>query len=978
MSLSIHLFGHLRLFQEGQPLKFNTLPKSRQLLAYLLLHSETAVSREHLAYLLWNDVSESEARTNLRRHLHDLRRALPTGHDWIVSNAQTLQWNPHLPFWLDVVQFSKLAEDPQRLVEAIMLYTGDLLPDLYDDWLIPHREQLHTCYLHTINQLIQREKQRGDLSQAMLYARQLLNLDPLREDVLRDLMQMRHTSGDRAGAMQLYHQFYERLQEELGVEPMPDTTAVYQSILTNSQNSPTYPEPPPTPRHNLPASPTSFIGRHHELTHVTHLLSHPQTAVRLLTITGPGGSGKTRLALEAATHLAAQKPTPFLDGIYFIRLDNLTNPDQLIPATMQALNLPITSQQNPADALQHHLSQHHLLLILDNFEHLLPAACLISQWLAAAPHLTILVTSQVCLHLYGEHELSLDPLPLPDRQQPLTLETILDSPAIALFVARAQAVRPDFALTDDNKTAVADICTNLDGMPLAIELAAARSKYFSPAAMCVQLQQRFQFLTTHTRDLSARQQTLRATIDWSYHLLSPEEQAVFQALAIFVGVFPWSAAETVSATAVPPTTTFYDIISALIDRNIVRQTPTDTLPTFRLLSTLREYGLEKLEQSSIASHIHQQHALTYLEIARHAQTLPESKMLNELENAHDNLRAALTWAVHSQNPQLGLQICATLTSFWENRGHIAEGRRWLDQFLTLATDLPTELHAEALFAIGYLAYRHADFVPAQAHFAHSLHLWQTLPQPTRQLARAQHYMGLILRRTPQPEAALPYYKQSLATYWAIGDPNGAAAVLNSLGSVAYNDGDLAQARTIFAECLVLERSIGNPHSLSRALNNLGVVAYALADFAASQACHTEALALRRLVGNKPGIAQSLNNLGRVLLRQQDNSAATQLLAEGAELYLELGMKIGVMETIECLAMLAAYENRPQLTAQLGATAVRLHKEVGAPMDPLYEPEMAAAMALAQAQLPSPMWQLAWQEGALWDMATAVAQAITHR
>lgn len=305
--LHIHLFGYLRLLVDGEPYRFRGLPKTTSLLAYLLLNRDTAVSREHLAFLLWDDVAEDEARANLRRHLHDLTKQLPPGEDWLLRDMKTVQWNSAAPTWLDIAEFESLCRQKDRLTEAIAIYTGDPLQNSYEDWLITERERYKSLFLTTLSGLMAREWERGDLYQSMIYARQLLNQDPLREDVLRDYMQLRHASGDRAGALQLYQQFKERLEEELGVEPMPETAELYEQLSTSQSavvlpkshplQPPTAP-PPSAPPHNLPTRITSFVGREEELAQVCHLIGSPGSQVRLLTITGPGGTGKTRLAVE--------------------------------------------------------------------------------------------------------------------------------------------------------------------------------------------------------------------------------------------------------------------------------------------------------------------------------------------------------------------------------------------------------------------------------------------------------------------------------------------------------------------------------------------------------------------------------------------------------------------------------------------------------------------------------------------------------
>lgn len=480
--LHIHLFGHLRLFMDGRPQKFSALPKTIPLLAYLLLYRHNHIPRDTLAYTLWPDVPESEARANLRRHLHELRRNLPPTSDdlpWIIAETQKIQWNPLAPAWVDVTEFQQLSRQTEHLAEAAALYTGDLLQNIYEEWLEPERERLRGLYLQTLEQLIERSHQRQDLAQAMNYCQQVVHHDPWRENIIREMMRLRLEGGDRAGALQEYQRFKQRLQDELGVPPMPETRALYQQMVENRIKTPERPRqpeplaaatPPPAPvrpPQNLPAPLMACVGRETEIATLAHLLSSAQ-AVRLITLTGPGGIGKTRLALETAHHLWQKHADVFADGVFFVPLANVHDVNLIAPAIAEVTGLKLSSQIPAWEQVKNHLQNKQILLWLDNFEQLLPAAPYLTELLRAAASLRFLVTSQAVLRVYGEQEFAVLPLAVPLPETESSQNNQQQSPAVTLFATVARTTNPSFTLTSENINAVAQICTRLDGLPLAI------------------------------------------------------------------------------------------------------------------------------------------------------------------------------------------------------------------------------------------------------------------------------------------------------------------------------------------------------------------------------------------------------------------------------------------------------------------------------------------------------------------------------
>lgn len=960
--LQIHLFGHLRLLVDGQPYRFHTLPKTPLLLAYLLLHRNTAVPRDHLAYLLWDDVPESEARANLRRHLHDLRRALPATADWVFSDAKSVQWQPTAPTWLDVAEFERLSQDTGRLAEAITLYTGDLLQELYDDWLIPHREQLRALYFTAVTRLMERERSRGDLPQAMIYARQLLQHDPLREDVVRSLILMRHESGDRAGAMQVYHQFAARLDEELGVTPMPETAAIYEAIAANTPLPLPFPPSPPhpvaiaaptpahpissPPSHNLPARLTSFVGRQQEMSQVCRLLNG---STRLLTITGPGGSGKTRLALEAARWLWQNQPDVFPQGVFFVGLAAITNPDFVVTAVAETIGIRENPGQPGLPGLINQMRSQQLLLVLDNFEHLLPAAAAVNDLLTAVPGLHLLVTSQTPLHLYGEQEFPLAPLPLPDRAQLPPPAEMLQFAAIALFVERLQAVRPDFELTTENAPTIAEICHYLDGIPLALELAAARGKLFTPAAMLTQLSQRLRFLSSQASNLPNRHRTLRAAIDWSYNLLTPLEQQLFANLALFATSFTAEAAAAICPDLSSEPTAVLESLYSLVDKSILRVLPEDDPdgPRFRMLQTLREYGLEKLSHSPTATATHHTYAVYYTALAQQAETElrygDQAGALRCLRREDPNIMAALEWLVANvddpENGRLAARLVSAQERYWSLQGRFSEASLWFGRVLPLASLLPPDEQIKLYNRAGVIAQQQGDYATAAAH----------------------HTTALTIAR--QLEELLPL-----------------AHTLHYLGFAAGRQGNYEEARHLLEESLAIYRQSpeDNTASVTTLLNNLSIVYRRMGALDKAVAVLTEALAVKRQRNDLLGLPAVLGNLGQLVADQGDLEQAEAYVREGLLIRINLQDQPGLLISIEQMADLLWQRGQTTLTVTLFGATSQQRQEINQPLTVHVQQDRQEMLTQMRAKLGEAAFMDAWATGTQMSLDTAVQATLAAK
>ncbi len=700
------------------------------------------------------------------------------------------------------------------------------------------------------------------------------------------------------------------------------------------------------PSSNLPAPPTPLIGRETAVAAAVARLRQP--GVRLLTVTGPGGVGKSRLALAVAELLRADYP----EGTFFVPLAALDDPALVAAAIARLLGVADRGDQPLPAALPAAIGERRLLLVLDNFEHLLSATPFIEGLLATCPHVTLLLTSRATLRSPWEHEYPLPPLALPalGTDDPTALARI---PAVALFLQRAAAVRPDFGLTGANAPAVAAICRRLAGLPLALELAAARLRLLTPTALLDRLDAPLRLLSGEAPGLPARQRTMRATIAWSHDLLPPEQAAVFRRLAVFAGGCTLAAAEAVCSGDGIALDAVLDAVGALADHSLLHPeiAPTDEQGTaaqddeaetrLGMLEMVREFGLEQLRERGEEQATRQHHAAFFLALAREAEpalTAPGPvRWLEQLEREHDNVRAALGWAIESGDANTALGLAGSLTRFWRLHGHFREGRSWLERALA-ADDAPTAARAKALLGAGVLAWRHDDIPAAAAHLAASLALFRTL-----------------------------------------GDVPGVAGALNSLGIVTAHGGNLAGAQALNEESLALRRTLGDRLGIAVTLNSLGEIARRRDNQDRAQALYTESLALYRAAGDNFGSGVLLHNLGEVALQQGDHPRAASYFRESLLLHQALGNTFSIAYQIVGLAGVAALAGSPAAAvraARLFGAAEALFTAIGARIDPTDRPNHERNVAAARAHLDAATFDAAHAAGLTLTLAEAIAEALT--
>jgi predicted ATPase/DNA-binding SARP family transcriptional activator len=987
--LAIFLLGPFHVTLDGRAVTDFEYDTVRALLAFLALESDRPHRREALAGLLWPQVSDRVARNNFRNALFTLRRAIGDATaqiPFLDITRDTVQFNPQSDHTLDVRAFnthldacaahrhrnSKICPQcTHARAQAIALYRGNFLEQFslasaeLEEWILRQREHLRLRALDALFQLSDFYARREEHAAAAQFARRQLELDAWREEAHRQLMRAYARAGQRSDALAQYEVCRKVLRDELALEPAAETIQLYEAI--RDQTLPALSIFP-----TLPLASTPFIGRHTELAKLADLINNPDC--RLLTITGAGGMGKTRLAWQVASECARI----FESGARVVSLAEVDTPTQVPAVIARTLEIQLSGAPDPQSQLLKHLRERDLLLVLDNVEHLLDGASSLAEILKHAPRVVLLVTSRERLGLQGEWVFA--------------LEGFEPSDARALFAQRAQMARADFALTEQNRASVARVCDLVEGMPLAIELAAASVRAYAPTELARRIAADIEHLAAPFRDLPARHQSIRAVFEHSWRLLAPAEQNALAGVAIFRGGFRATAAARVADAPA-------ELLSALVDKSLV-QLKRDG--RYALHELVRRFAEEKLIEQNRLDAQRQSHLDYFIAFAEQREPLltgpKQAEHFAELDADKDNLHAALEFALGGAAAETGLRLCAALWRFWWVRGYPIEGLEWMRRALAANPAQVTRPRANALGGAGILAWSVTHYDESQRWHAECLALRRELNDQAG-VASALINLGLLALGRGDLDRAEAFYSEGLAIQQQVGNQSGAATALRNLALVAHAKQDYARARELSEASLAVERDLGNLHGIATALNNLGTLAYEEGDLTRAQVWHTESLELRRKLGHKLGIATSLTMLGRIALAQANCARAAEWieqalmmrrdagltrgevlywlgrvalaqgdLARAASLFREgLNREFGNVEglvltqCVEGCARVAAARKRWVPAAKLFGAA-EASRQTGYHIPPVEIAEYQRVVAAVRAQFDATEFQSAWNEG----------------
>jgi predicted ATPase/DNA-binding SARP family transcriptional activator len=980
--LEVRLLGSFEVKYKKKPINISSRP-AQSLFAYLILSAGTAHRREKLAGLLWPDSLEETARDNLRHALWRLRKALPASRkpttEYLLADDLSIAFNASVEYWLDTAELEKLSESTSadELMAVLSLYNGELLPGFYDEWVVLEREHLYSIFEHhmaRLMSLLQTEKRWLDI---LDWGERWIKLGQKPEPAYRALMSAHAAKGDMSKVAATYQRFVKSLKE-FGVEPSEQTRALYERLKAGQENlemGPAVPVPrgekrEESPKTNLPVPLTSFIGREREIEEVKHLLS----STRLLTLTGSGGIGKTRLAIQAANDLIKS----YKGGVWWVELAALID-DALVPQTVaQALGVRESPGQSLTESVKNFLREKQVLLVLDNCEHLI-AACaqLADDLLTHCADLRILTTSREALGIMGETTLQVPALSFPVLAHLSQIQNLKEFESIQLFVERAAAARPDLALTPQNAFTVTQICHRLDGIPLALELAAARVKVLSLEEIATRLDDRFTLLTHGSRTALPRHQTLSALVDWSYDLLSEPERLLWRRLSVFIGGWTLTAAESVCAGEGLDPGQVLELLSRLVDKSLVIAKERDGTTRYRMLETIRQYGQVKLQAAGENNTLRTRHLEFFLQQAEQADpellTAQQNNAFAKLDAEYGNLRSALEWAMKTDAAK-ALRLAAALGQFWEVRGYIGEGRIAIEQALQQAPDAPKQVYANGLRWQAQLAGRQGDYARAKEPIEESLNLWRELGDK-RGIANALGILGDTCLLQANHAAAQVAYEEGLALFQEIGDKRGIASMMTNLGNVANYTGDYATARQNQEASVAIFRELGDKIGLVIALNNLGVVAEQQGDNFAARHFYEESIATAHQLGEKNMVAYALNSLAHVVYLQGDVIDAQRYYRESLVICQEIGEKRVIAYCLEGFAKVAARYGNAARAANLLGAAEALRQAIGAPLNGAERSELDQDVVVTRNQLGERIFEAAWAEGRAMTMEQAVEYAL---
>jgi predicted ATPase/DNA-binding CsgD family transcriptional regulator len=889
--------------------------------------------------------------------------------------------------WVDVEAFEEAAvtarreRDPAAYRAALELYAGELLPaDRYEEWADVRRQELRRLDVALLAELADIYEERGEYGAGIEALRRVTAKEPAHEEAHAALMRLYALSGYHAEALRQYEQLEVALSRELGTEPNASSRSLREKISSNSF--------PPEERinrgilledsmrfgrNNLPTTRSSFVGRETELRNVKRSLA----MTRLLTLTGAGGCGKTRLALEVARELIGAYP----DGVWLVELAPLSEGALVAHSVAAALGVQEQPDRSLTDTLVNFLRAKRALLVIDNCEHLVDAvAHFVDTLLNSSLHLRVLATSRESLNVEGELNWLVPSLSVPGLLQSPRVEELAGYESVRLFVERARHRNPSFSLTPQNAHAVARICERLDGIPLAIELAAARVG-LSVEQIATRLDDSLGLLTAGSRTASPRQRTLRGTLDWSYALLSESERRLFCRLSVFAGGWTLEAAEEVGACDTQQGQVF-DLLSRLVDKSLVvaESTGGDGV-RYRMLEPIRQYAREKLEEGGDTQEVRRQHASFFLALAEEAEPRlrepVDMEWLERLEVEHDNMRAALSWAMEQEEAdELGLRLAGALWLFWEGHGHYAEGHRWLEQVLARDSQVSAAARAKALEGVGWLVFPSGAVDQAVIAAREGLKLSERAGLGGAVAARFLRILGWMAIIRGDDDRAKGLLEESLILSREADDKWGIADALLWLGN-SLDFLDRERAKELREEGISLARELGYMPTLGRLLFSQGYMLILEGDYERGAALSEEAATLFREHEYTGELPYVLDDLGWAALHGGDPERARGAFEEGLALCTELGDKMAASGYLDGLACVAGTEGGAERAARLFGAAEALREAVGWPLNPEEEALKEPYLRTARSQFEEGSWEVAWAEGRAMSMEQAIDYALSE-
>ena len=880
------------------------------------------------------------------------------------------------------------ASEPAAFRAAIDLYSGELLPqDRYEAWAEERRAQLRGLYLSQLLDLAALYKGRKEFGEAIEALGMVVAQDPTHERAHVELMRLYALLGRRREALSQYERLKDVLFTEFGAEPEAATARLHEEIWAGTfqpADSPPGGLPPgeETPslagaarRHNLPLARTSFIGRERETLEVKRLLA----MTRLLTLTGAGGCGKTRLAVEVASDLVGAYP----DGVWLVDLAPLSEAELVPQAVAQALAVREQPGQALLETLKNTLRPRKMLLVVDNCEHLVEAVVgLVDSLLDSCPKLRVLATSRETLNAAGEVTWVVPSLTVPGSRQEeaYMLQELEAYESVRLFVDRARQRDPFFELTLRNGQAVAQVCQRLDGIPLAIELAAGRMEVLSAEQLASRLEDSLKLLTGG-RTADPRHRTLRATLEWSHELLSEAERVLFRRLSVFAGGWTLEAAEEVCSGEGIKQEEVLEVLSELVDKSlVVAEAGEEGVPRFRMLEPVRQYAQERLKESGAAEWVRERHAGYYLALAQEAEPELEGadqiRWMDQLEAEHDNLRAALSWALEGGQAERGLRLAGALRLFWVGRSHYREGRRWYEEGLKSGHSAPQQVRANALFGAGFFTVSLGDLELARERFEDGLVLYRQVGD-RRGAANCARFLGWIRFELGDWERAEALFEEALPLARESGNTRDTCNALSTFAYMAACRGDVKRAQALGEESLAIAREAEDTTSVAYASQYLAIAAMIGRDYERAQTLFEATLEMIRITGNRKGQAISLNNLGLVALCQGDYARAAKFSSESLRLSEELLDHQVIPWSLDALAGVCGQRGYIGRAARLWGAAEALREASGFSQPPDDKRVLEPFLEAARSRLDEADFQAAWEEGRAMTEEQAIGYALSE-